>query len=69
MSGSATNDPIRTPCRQPEATGQLDQQIAACEILAAKLILADDERECVAVNLKFRQQPRERVEKLLEKLA
>ena len=46
----------------------LDQQIAECEMLTVEPILADDERECVAVNLKFRLKSRKRVEELLENL-
>ena len=38
-------------------------------MLAAEPILADDEQECVAVNLKYQLESRKRVEKLLEKLA
>lgn len=45
----------------------LDQQIAECESLWAE-ILADDERECVAVNLEYRLKSRERVEELLERI-
>ena len=56
----------RTVCLKLLA--QLDQQIAECEMLAAEPILADDERECVAVNLECRLKSRERVEELLENL-
>jgi hypothetical protein len=43
---------------------KLDQEIAECEALWAE-ILADDEREAVAVNLTFRPKSRENVERLL----
>jgi hypothetical protein len=46
---------------------KLDQEIAECESLWAE-ILADDEREVVAVNLTFRLKSRERVEALIAEL-
>jgi hypothetical protein len=56
-----------TPSERPAAClkllAKLDQQIAECEMLAAEPILADDERECVAVNLAFRLKSRENVER------
>jgi hypothetical protein len=47
---------------------KLDQKIAECESLWQE-ILADDEREAVAVNWKFRLTTRKHVERLLAKLA
>jgi hypothetical protein len=47
---------------------KLDQEIAECEALWTEL-LADDEREPVTVNLKFRLRSKENVERLLERLA
>jgi hypothetical protein len=55
----------RTACLRLLA--KLDQEIAECEALWAE-ILADDEREAVAVNLKFRLKSRENVERLLGNL-
>jgi hypothetical protein len=52
----------RTACLRLLA--KLDQEIAECESLWAE-ILADDEREVVALNLKFRLKSRENVEQLL----
>jgi hypothetical protein len=43
---------------------KLDQEIAECEALWQE-ILADDEREVVAVNWQFRLTSRKRVERLL----
>jgi hypothetical protein len=46
---------------------EIDQLIAECEDLADQPVLADDEREYLAVHLKLRRQWRERVEKMLER--
>jgi hypothetical protein len=47
---------------------KLDQEIAECEAPWAEL-LADDEREPVTVNLKFRLKSRGNVERLLKRHA
>lgn len=44
---------------------EIDQLIAECEDLAAQPVLADDEREYLAVHLQFRRHARERVERML----
>jgi hypothetical protein len=46
----------------------IDQLIAECEDLADQPVLADDEREYLAVHLQLRRDARERVEKMLGRL-
>jgi hypothetical protein len=44
---------------------KIDQEIAECEDLAAQEVLAYDEVEYLAIQLKFRRETRDRVEAML----
>lgn len=50
------------------ALAEIDQAIAEAEDLLSEPILADDEREYLAVHLYLRRQWRERVETILARL-
>lgn len=58
-----------TPTERRQACIKLlaetDQLIAECEDLADQPVLADDEREYLAIHLKLRRDARERVERML----
>lgn len=47
---------------------EIDQLIAECEDLASQPVLADDEREYLAVHLKLPRDARERVERILDQV-
>jgi hypothetical protein len=62
-----------TPAERSKACikllAEIDQLIAEREDLADQPVLADDEREYLAVLLQFRRDARERVEKMLKPAA